>query len=406
MVVIQGVRTGCTAVQCLLTPRVATDRGIRMYDVIVVGARCAGSATGMLLARRGYRVLIVDRSSFPSDTICTHHLGVAAVAFLARWGLLDRVTTSGCPTADRTLTTIGTSTVEVPNPVLGGLNVSLAPRRSVLDGLLVDAARRAGAEVRERFAVRDLIWDNDRVTGVVGYGEDGHALCYFARWIVGADGRSSLVARSAGVSCLGEQPSTACSYYAYWRGVEHSGPAWLFATDASIGVLPTNDDLACIVVRRPITEWVRFKREPESIYLDQVARFPTLAERMRSASRHGRFVGTAELGGSSRRAWGPGWVLVGDAGRHRDPMGWGGIGEAFWQAERVANALDDGFSSRASIEEGLSAFHRERDESDLTESVGALFSGPWPPAELAGLVSRLQMGTSGPVSRLLASAHS
>lgn len=376
-----------------------------MYDVIVVGARCAGSATGMLLARRGYRVLIVDRTSFPSDPICTHHMNVAAVALLARWGLLDRLTTSGCPAAGRTLATVGTSTVEVPNPVLGGLNVSFAPRRSVLDGLLIDAARQAGAEVRERFAVRDLIWDHDRVTGVVGYGEDGHALCYFARWIVGADGRSSLVARSTGVLPYGEQPSTACCYYTYWSGVEHSAPVWLFAADASIGVLPTNDDLACIVVRRPITEWVRFKREPESLYLDQLARFPTLAERMSSASRHGRFVGTAELGGSSRRAWGAGWVLVGDAGRHRDPMGWGGIGEAFWHAERVANALDDGFAGRASIEKGLSAFHRERDANDLTAASGAPSRGPWPPAELAGLIGRLHMGTAGPASRLLASAH-
>lgn len=279
-----------------------------MYDVIVVGSRCAGSATGMLLARCGYRVLIVDRATFPSDALCTHHLSVPAVALLERWGLLDRLAATGCPVSDGTAATVGASTVEVPNPVVAGVNVSLAPRRAVLDSLLLDAAREAGTEVRQEFTVRDLVWDGDRVTGLVGHGPDGHSVCELARVVVGADGRQSLVARIVGAQTYGEQPATACCYYAYWRGATQTTPAWLFTDSTSIGLIPTHDDLACIVVRLTVSEWARFKRQPEAVYLAEVARFRWLADELQSASRESRFVGTADMSGRSRHPWGPGWA--------------------------------------------------------------------------------------------------
>ena len=69
----------------------------RRYDAIVVGARCAGSPTAMLLARQGYRVLLLDRARFPSDTVSTHLIHAPGVAALDRWGLLDRLVATGCP---------------------------------------------------------------------------------------------------------------------------------------------------------------------------------------------------------------------------------------------------------------------------------------------------------------------
>jgi flavin-dependent dehydrogenase len=332
-----------------------------MYDVIVVGGRCAGSATGMLLARAGYRVLIVDRVSLPADITCTHQLTVTSAARLERWGLLDGLLATGSPVSDRMAVTVGASTVHMRNPVVDGLNISLAPRRTLLDSVLLDAARDAGAEVREAFAVRDVVWRDGRVTGVVGYGPEGHAVCDVARMVVGADGRHSLVARAVGAETYGRQPATACCYYAYWRGSGLTKPAWWLGEGASVGVIPTDDDLTCVVVRLPVSRWARFKREPEATYLAQVARFPALAERMAGASRHGRFVGTAELGQLSRQPSGPGWALVGDAGRHTDPAGWAGIGDAFRQAELLAAALDDGLSGRVSLHEALCRYHRHRD---------------------------------------------
>ena len=332
-----------------------------MYDVIVVGGRCAGSATGMLLARAGYRVLIVERVSLTAEIVCTHQLTVASAARLRRWGLLDRLLATGCPVSDRTTVTVGTSSLHRANPVVDGLNITLAPRRALLDAVLLEAARDAGAEVREAFGVRDVVWRDGRVTGVVGYGPEGHASCEIARMVVGADGRHSLVARSVAAETYGRQPATACCYYAYWRGSGLTDPAWWLGRNASVGVVPTDDDLSCVVVRLPVSQWARFKRDPEATYLAQVARFPALAERLTDASRHGRFVGTADLGQLSRRSWGPGWALVGDASRHADPLGWSGIDDAFRQAERLAGALDEGLSGRLSLNEALCRYHRQRD---------------------------------------------
>ena len=332
-----------------------------MYDVIVVGGRCAGSATGMLLARAGYRVLIVDRVSLPAEIACTHQLTAASAARLERWGLLGRLLAAGCPVSDRMAVTVGASTVDIGNPVVDGMNISLAPRRALLDSVLLDAARDAGAEVREAFAVRDVVWRDGRVTGVVGYGREGQAACEVARIVVGADGRHSLVARAVGAETYGQQPAIACCYYAYWRGSGLVKPAWWLGEGGSVGVIPTDDDLTCVVVRLPVSRWARFKREPQATYLAQVARFPALAERLSDASRHGRFVGTADLGQLSRRPWGPGWALVGDAGRHADPAGWAGIGDAFRQADLLACALDDGLSGRVSLSEALCRYHHHRD---------------------------------------------
>ena len=332
-----------------------------MYDVIVVGGRCAGSATGMLLARAGYRVLIVDRVSLPADIACTHQLTVASAARLQRWNLLEQLLRTGCPVSDRTTLTVGASSVHRANPVIDGLNISLAPRRALLDSVLLHAAREAGAEVREAFAVRDVVWREGRVIGVVGHDPDDHAVCDVSRIVVGADGRHSLVARSVGAAAYGQQPATACCYYAYWRGPGLTEPTWWLGRNASIGIVPTDDDLTCVVVRLPVSEWAQFKRDPEATYLAQVARFPAMAEWLTDASRQGRFVGTADLGQMSRRPWGPGWALVGDAGRHADPAGWAGIDDAFWQAELLARALDEGLSGLLSLDEALCRYHRQRD---------------------------------------------
>ena len=166
------------------------------YDVIVVGARCAGSPTAMLLARAGHRVLLVDRATFPSDTMSTHLLHPPAVAALARWGLLDRLEATGCPPIETVLvSTSGPSRSRGrPRPV-DGTATAYGPRRTVLDALLVDAAASAGAEVREGFTVDEVLVEDGRVTGIRA-ARSGHTVTERARVVVGADGRNSLVAKA------------------------------------------------------------------------------------------------------------------------------------------------------------------------------------------------------------------
>src|SRR5262245_52682164 len=192
------------------------------YDVIILGARCAGSPTAMLLARKGYRVLVVDRARFPSDTVSTHVVQPLAAAALARWGLLDRLTATGCPP-------VGTFAFDFgPVQITGAPGTEAAPfaycpRRTVLGELLVDAAAEAGTEIREGFTVDRLIVEDGRVAGVEGRGEDGRRAAERAAVVVGADGRHSLVAETVRPGEYHQRPALECCYYTYYRGLPMDG---------------------------------------------------------------------------------------------------------------------------------------------------------------------------------------
>src|SRR3954468_20300540 len=144
-----------------------------MYDAIVVGARCAGSPTAMLLARKGHRVLVVDRAGFPSDTVSTHYVHQPGVERLRRWGLLERLIATGCPPAPRLTFDLGPFALSAAPPPAGASDAAYAPRRQVLDQLLVEAAAEAGAEVRERFSMSEVLMEGGRVAGIRGRAAGG-----------------------------------------------------------------------------------------------------------------------------------------------------------------------------------------------------------------------------------------
>src|SRR6266511_1495281 len=157
------------------------------YDAIVIGARCAGSPTAMLLARKGYRVLLVDKASFPSDTMSTHLVHPPGVAALERWGLLEELEATGCPPVEHYSFDFGPVSVSgSPQPV-DGVARAYGPRRTILDKLLVDAAAEAGAEVRESFTVEEIVMDDGRVTGIRGHSKGGKTLTEKAKVVIGAD---------------------------------------------------------------------------------------------------------------------------------------------------------------------------------------------------------------------------
>ena len=194
-----------------------------MYDAIVVGARCAGSPLAMLLARKGYKVLLLDKSTFPSDTLSTHHIHQPGVARLKRWRLLGRVQASNCPPTTKIRFDVGPFALVGTPPPADGNAEAYAPRRRVLDKILVDAAVEAGAELREGFSVEELTTEGSLVSGIRGSGNDGRTLQERARIVIGADGAHSLVARDVQAPVYLDRGMLTCNYYSYWSGVPVEG---------------------------------------------------------------------------------------------------------------------------------------------------------------------------------------
>lgn len=336
-----------------------------MYDVIVVGARCGGSPTAMLLARKGYRVLVVDRASFPSDTMSTHVVMTPGVVRLKRWGLLDDVVASNCPAFRHHTVDVGPFALTGTAPPLDGVGEQYAPRRTVLDKILVNAAAGAGAEVRDRFAVRGLVWDGGTIAGIRGGERGGHDVTERARIVVGADGQHSLVARAVSAPTYLERPSLTCCYYTYWSGVPVHGAEVYVRDGRWMAAFPTNDDLVCLPLEWPVDEVKEFRSDIEGNYLKTLQWAPNLAERVHEGKREANFLGTADLPNYFRRPYGPGWALVGDAGYHKDPNLAQGISDAFRDAELLAEAIDDGFSGRRPIEEAMADYERQRNEAAM-----------------------------------------
>jgi flavin-dependent dehydrogenase len=336
-----------------------------MYDVIVVGARCAGSPTAMLLARQGYRVLLVDRATFPSDTISGHYIHQTGVARLERWGVLERIVQSNCPPITQATFDLGPFALTGSAPPAGSIAAAYAPRRTVLDKILVDAAVEAGAELREGFSIQEIVRDGDRVVGIRGQAAGGASVTETARIVVGADGRHSRVARAVGPAEYHAQPTLTCAYFSYWSDIPIKGIELYPRDHRMIGAFPTNDGLVCVFVQWPRRDFHVFRADLEANYLATIDLIPGLAERVRSGRRVERITGTGDLGNLFRKPYGPGWALVGDAGYHLDPVTGQGITDAFRDAELLAAAIDSGLSGRQPADDALADYEQQRNEAAM-----------------------------------------
>ncbi|MEV7228013.1 NAD(P)/FAD-dependent oxidoreductase [Polymorphospora sp. NPDC051019] len=348
---------------------------MRMYDAIVIGARCSGASTAMLLARQGHRVLVVDRSTFPSDVISTHFLWPHGMSYLNRWGVLDQVLA----------VTPAQTTIKVVNdgiPLTGSVPVDLlreyfrdlhgddtgvvqsyaSIRRRVLDQILVEAAAKAGAEVRTGFAVRELIRDGDRVVGIRGRTADGQTVEERARIVIGADGRNSFVARTLDLPKYDERPKCTFAYWSYFSGFD-LGPAQLHRRGRlASAVVPTNFEQNMVLVWGP-SEWSReFRRDVAGNFqraLDFVA--PEVGEVVRTeGTREERIYGTLDQAGFLRPLHGPGWVLVGDAECFKDQCTAIGMTHAFRDAELVTAALGRWLRGEVPVDEAMTGYESRR----------------------------------------------
>jgi 2-polyprenyl-6-methoxyphenol hydroxylase-like FAD-dependent oxidoreductase len=332
-----------------------------MHDVIVIGARCAGSPLAMLLARKGYRVLLVDRATFPSDTLSSHYIQQSGVIRLQSWGLLDRLAATDTPPVRGLAFDVG------PFALRGSPASHVAPdycpRRRVIDSLLLEAAVEAGAETRMDFMVEKLVWDGNRVVGVRGRTPGGATVTELASLVVGADGMRSLVARSVQAPTYEARLGLTCNYYSYWSGVSVEDFEFYSRERCFFGVAPTNEGLTVVVTIWPKEEFRTYRADIEGNFLRTLELAPQLAERVRAGRREERFMGTTDLPFFFRQPYGAGWALVGDAGYHRDPITAQGMSDAFRDAELLAEAIAVGLGGGRPLDTALADYEQHRNEA-------------------------------------------
>jgi 2-polyprenyl-6-methoxyphenol hydroxylase-like FAD-dependent oxidoreductase len=372
------------------------------YDAVVVGARVAGAATAMLLARFGLNVLLVDRARLGTDTMSTHALMRGGVLQLSRWGLLDAVVAAGTPPVYRTTFRYASGVVPVTVKASFGVDALYAPRRTVLDPILVDAAVAAGAEVRFGVAVTGVTRSaSGRVTGVVGRTRAGRPFQASARIVVGADGLHSTVAGLVGAPTERTGASVAALTYGHWTGLETDGYEWNFRPAASSGVVPTNDGQACVYASAPPSRIGRGGLAPLTRIV--AASSPQLAERLADAGPPDRLRTFTGYRGHVRRSWGAGWALVGDAGYFKDPLTAHGQTDALRDAELLARALVSVANGAPEADE-LADYQRTRDELSATffELTDVVAGHRWTDEEIPTVLQQLSAAMSDEVKALYA----
>ncbi len=360
-----------------------------MYDAIIVGARCAGSALGLMLARAGKKVLMLDRAIFPSDTMSGHYIHPAGISCLKRLGVFDGIASTDTPEQKKLTVDFGPFALSgTPAAAPDGTTSGYGPRRRIFDTLLAEAAVAAGAEFIDGVTVSGPIFSDGRVVGVEGLTRQGKPFEFRAPLVIGADGKNSRIADAVGATKYNEAPSSTCAYYSYWSGFDASHIHLFSRVGRFYVVQPTNEGLTLIAVAWPVGEFRKVRSSLEESFNSAIAEVPWIEERFRAAKREERFVGTADQAGFFRKSHGPGWALVGDAGYHRDAITAQGMTDAFLHAEMLAEAINAGLDGRLPMGQSLAEYQAKRDASvlpmyGLTNDLARLAP---PPPEMAGLV--------------------
>jgi flavin-dependent dehydrogenase len=334
------------------------------YDAIVVGARVAGAATAMMLARRNLRVLLVDRARPGTDTLSTHALMRGGVYQLQRWGLLDRVVEAGTPPVRRTTFRYEDGSHEIPIKAKGGVDALYAPRRTVLDPILATAAEEAGADVRFGVTVTGLLRDaTGRVTGIEARDRAGRTMTARAPVTVGADGLNSFVARTVRAPVYRRGANAGAFIFGYWSGLENDGYEWCYRPGVGAGLIPTNDGQTVAWVGASSQRFFAELRRDLHASFHQVlaeAAPADVVDRVTAARRTSPLRGFPGVPGFLRQPAGPGWALVGDAGYFKDPITAHGITDALRDADLLARAVSAGGDPEA-----LTAYQHRRDAMSI-----------------------------------------
>jgi 2-polyprenyl-6-methoxyphenol hydroxylase-like FAD-dependent oxidoreductase len=336
------------------------------FDAVIVGARCAGAATALLLSRAGARVLLVEKGSYDTDTLSTHALMRGGVMQLHRWGVLPAITAAGTTPVRSTTFSYSTGDVTVAIEPRYGVDALYAPRRQLLDRVLVDAAIASGVEVEYGVRVMDVIRnDQGRVCGVVA-ASGGQPRQLEADTVIGADGLYSTIARHVSPAILVPGQHKTAVLYSYWRGLDVGGYYWRFTPRACMGAIPTNDEATCAFVSvSPDRFNDEMRGDPLTAYrrwLSDAA--PALDVHFESAIRVEPVRGFGGHAGYIKASTGPGWALVGDAAYFKDPLTAHGITDALRDAELLVRAIQQG--TTAALEQ------YERTRLDLSHRLFAI----------------------------------
>jgi flavin-dependent dehydrogenase len=326
------------------------------WDAIIVGARCGGSPLARFLARAGKRVLLVDAATFPSDQpLSTHFIQPFGMRVLDELGLGERVRAIA-PPVQSNVTIVGDHTVRFP--VAGGCS----PRRIDLDQALLDGAREVGAEVRLQQRVIDVLREQGRVVGVRTEARDGTRQELRATIVVGADGRNSTIANLVGAEKYFAQEGERAAYWAYWpRPACYALPPYNGATYLQFFAksfrlcFPTNRDQLVIAVGVPRVDVERWRADPRGSLEATIRADPFWAKLIANTEPLGKTLGLVKFECFFRRAAGPGWALVGDAGLHKDPTAGFGIADALRDARALSLAILEGGDA------ALERYWRQRD---------------------------------------------
>jgi 2-polyprenyl-6-methoxyphenol hydroxylase-like FAD-dependent oxidoreductase len=349
----------------------------------------------MLLARAGHDVVMVDRSRPSGDVNSTHSLARGGVVQLARWGLLDEVVATGAPEIRSVSFHHNGEATRRTIKDRAGVDFLLAPRRYVLDNLLARAAVAAGATLVTGTTVTGVSRAVDgRVVGVTARDADGTRRELTARLVVGADGVHSPIAKYVGAETVERYEPSEATFYTYVGEVPWDGFELYVGDRAFAGVFPTHRDEACVWLIRPVADLapvIGAGADRLAAWLEAMDRaVPALARKVRDGSITAPLRGSVGLPNHVRRAAGPGWALVGDAGYHRDPITGHGITDAFRDADLLADAADTMLRRAKAERAAMAGYESQRDAAiaeifALTRALGAF---P-PPAEFLALQARL-----------------
>jgi flavin-dependent dehydrogenase len=377
------------------------------YDVVIVGGRVAGASTALLLARAGLRVAVAERARAGSDTVSTHALMRAGVLQLSRWGVLPELVAAGTPAVHRVAFHYADGAdASVTLRPTRGVDALYAPRRHLLDHVLVEAAAASGAEVWHERPVVGLFRDADgHVAGVEVQGAGGRAVPVRAALTVGADGVASLVAREVGAPYVSRGRAASAILYRYVEDLPASGYVWAYGDGAAAGLIPTNAGETCVFVSTTPGRMKALRREgAEAAFHALLDALPTaLSQTVRAGGSAGPLHGWRGVPGHVRRSSGPGWALVGDAGYFKDPITTHGITDALRDAELLSEAVLDGLGSASPVV-ALARYEATRDRlsSSLYDVTEAVSRYDWDATRIRALLRRVSSAMSDEVDHLTA----
>ncbi len=348
---------------------------MKNYDVIIVGARCAGATTAAHLAKKGISVLLVDKASFPQDTLSTHFVWPRGASYLNRLGILDRIL-HHTPSSKEIEITVEGITVKGKVPIellekrfeeLHGnteniTQLSFSARRYILDKILIDHAIESGAKCKEEFSVKELMMEGDRVIGIRGQEKGGELYTYYAKVVIGADGTNSLIAKLTNTKKEELRDNCTFAAYSYFSGFDFKKPIIQKRGRMSIGIVPTNNGENMTMIYGPKDWYDGFRTGNKNDNFIKAIKYvnPEIGAIVEQSTSNSNIIGTNKMASFIRNASGEGYALVGDAASFKDQCTASGMTHAFRDAELIADAIAEGISSNGNLDASLKKYARRR----------------------------------------------